>query len=100
MGIYARDSEAALSLFMEKVSARGAELEAAAAVRLDQFRGLRATRSLPHVSDGPLAHTPTDADQVRAGERAVVDGLHVESEEDRKPKSGRPMLLVKSQPAA
>jgi hypothetical protein len=57
MGIYARDSEAALSLFMEKVSARGAELEAAAAARLDQFRGLPVSLSLPHVSDGPLAHT-------------------------------------------
>ena len=43
MGLYARRSEAALASFMEKVSARGVELEAAAAARLDQFRGLPQT---------------------------------------------------------
>jgi hypothetical protein len=101
MGIYARDSEAALSLFMEKVSARGAELEAAAAVRFDQFRGLPAKGGLPNVSDGPLA--PADADQERVAataERSLADGLDVESEGDRKPRFGRPMVLVKSDPAA
>jgi hypothetical protein len=100
MGIYAKGSEGALTLFMEKVSARGAELEAAAAVRFDQFRGLPAEGGLSNVSDGPLP--PTDADQDRltaAAERAFADGLDVESEGDRKPKFGRP-LLVKSDPAA
>ena len=63
MGTYARRSEAALASFMEKVSARGTELEASAAARLDQFRGLTANGSLPNVADGPLAHTPTDADR-------------------------------------
>jgi hypothetical protein len=103
MDIYAERSEAALASFMEKVSARGVVLEAAAAARLDQFRGLPANGGLPDVDDGPLAHAPTNADQVRiaaAAERAVADGLHVENDGDRKPRSGRPMTLVKSEPAA
>jgi hemoglobin-like flavoprotein len=90
MSIYARNNEAALSMFMEKVAARGAELETAAAARLDQFRGLRA-----------LTQTPADADQERvaaAAERALGDGLDVEVDRDRK--TGRPMVLVKSNPAA
>jgi hypothetical protein len=101
MGIYARSNEAALSSFMEKVAARGAELETAAAARFDQFRGLPANRSLPNVSDGPLAHTPTNADQERVAataERAFADSLDVEVDRDRK--TGRPMVLVKSSPAA
>jgi hypothetical protein len=85
MGIYARRSEAALASFMEKVLARGIELEAAAAARLDQFRGIPAYGGLPDVDDGPLAQTPTptNADRVRivaAAERAVADGLQVESD--------------------
>jgi hypothetical protein len=85
MGIYARRSEAALASFMEKVLARGIELEAAAAARLDQFRGIPAYGGLPNVDDGPLAQTPTptNADRVRivaAAERAVADGLQVESD--------------------
>ena len=103
MGIYAHRSEAALDSLMEKVSARGVELEASAAARFHQFRGLPANRRLPHVDDGPLAHTPTNADRVRivtAAERAVADGLHVESDGDRKPQSGRPMTLLKSGSAA
>ena len=101
MGLYARRSEEALASFMEKVSARGVELEAAAAARLDQFRGLPSNSSLPHVDNGPLVHTPTNADRVKiAAERAVADGLLVESEGDRRPQSGRPMTLVKSGPAA
>jgi hypothetical protein len=58
---------------------------------------------LAHVSDGLLAHTPTNADQMIieiVAERAVADGLHVESDGDRRPKSGRPMVLVKADPAA
>jgi hypothetical protein len=42
MGFYAGRSEAALASFMEKVATRGVELEAAAATRLNQFRGLQA----------------------------------------------------------
>ena len=102
MGLYARRSEAALASFMERVSARGVELEAAAAARLNQFRGLPANNDLTDVDEGPLAHTPTNADVVRlaaAAERAVADGLHVESDGDRKPHPGRPMTLVKSGPA-
>jgi hypothetical protein len=100
MGNYAHRSETALASFMEKVSARGIELEASAAARLDQFRGLPANGGLPNVDDGPLADTPTNADRVRivaAAERAVADGLQVESDGDRKL---RPMTLVKSEPAA
>ena len=44
MDDYSRRSEAALTSFMDKVASRGVELEAAAAARLDQFRGLPATR--------------------------------------------------------
>ena len=103
MGTYARRSEAALAAFMEKVSARGVELEAAAAARLNQFRGLPANAGLPDVDDGPLARTPTNADVSRVGaiaERAVADGLHVESDGDRKPPAARSITLVKSEPAA
>jgi len=103
MGNYAHRSEAALAAFMEKVSARGTELEASAAARLNQFRGLPANGGPPGVDDGPLPDTPTNADRVRivaAAERAVADGLHVESDGDRKPQSGRPITLVKSEPAA
>jgi hypothetical protein len=103
MGNYSRRCEAALASFMEKVSARGVEVEAAAAARLDQFRGLPAKGGLPNVSGGPLAHTLTDADQERvaaAAERALTDGLLAESDADRKPKVGRPMVFVKSNPAA
>ena len=101
MGVYAHRSEAALASFMEKVSARGMELEASAAARLNQFRGLPTNGGLPNVNDRPLADTPTDADRARiaaAAERAVADGLHVETDEDRKPQ--RQMTLVKSEPAA
>ena len=46
MDIYAHRSEAALASFMEKVSARGMELEVSAAARLNQFCGLPANGSL------------------------------------------------------
>ena len=91
MDIYAERSEAALASFMEKVSARGIEFEAAAAARLNQFRGLPANGDLLDVDPGPLAHTPTNADQEKiatVAERAVADGLHVESDGDRKPQRG------------
>ena len=103
MDIYARRSDEALASFMEKVSARGVEVEAAAAARLDQFRGLPANNGLPNVNDGPLAQTPINADQMIVeivAERAVADSLHVESDGDRKPKSGRSIALVRSDPAA
>ena len=101
MDIYAQRSEAALASFREKVSARGVEVEAAAAVRLDQFRGLPANGDLQDVDDGPLA--PTNTDQMRiaaAAERAVADGLHVENDADRKLRPGRLMTLIKSDSAA
>ena len=103
MGNYSRHSEAALSSFMEKVTARGAELEAAAADRLNQFRGLPANGGPPDINDRPLADTSTNVDQVKivaAAERAVADSLRVENEGDRKPRSGVPFALVKSGPAA
>ncbi len=84
MGDYSRRSEAALTSFMAKVSARGEALEVAAAARLNQFRGLPA--------DSVLA-----AEIVAAvAERAVADGL--ESEGDRKAR--RAIALVKAEPAA
>ena len=103
MGNYARRSEAALASFMEKVSARGVELEASAAARLNQFRGLPTNRGLPNVNDGPLVDTATDVDRERivaAAERAVAEGLEVESDGDRKPQPSHQIALVKSSPAA
>ena len=63
LGVYAQRSEAALASMMEKVSARGAELEASAAARFNQFRGLPANGGLPDVDDGPLADSPTNVDR-------------------------------------
>jgi hypothetical protein len=84
MGDYSQRSEAALTSFMEKVSARGEALEAAAAARLDQFRGL------PAKGDLPVERVTSVA------ERAVVDAL--ESDGDRKPRGA--IALVKSESAA
>jgi hypothetical protein len=97
LGIYAQRSEAALVWLMEQVSAREVEFEAAAASRLDQFRGLPANSSPPDVSDQPLPPAPlTDQERVTAAaERAVADGLLIESDGDRKLKSGR-LMVVKS----
>jgi hypothetical protein len=103
MSHYAVRSEAALGSFMEKISARGLELEAAAAARLNQFRGLPANGRPPDVDDGPPAEIPTNADRVRivaAAERAVEEGLLVDSDGDRKPQPGGTLTLVKSEPAA
>ena len=101
MDIYAQRSEAAFISIMEKVSARGVEVEAAAAARLNQFRGLPANGGLPDVNDGPLA--PTNADQVKietAAERAVAASLDLENDADRKLRPGGPMTLIKSDPAS
>jgi hypothetical protein len=60
---------------MEKVSARGVKLEAAAAARLDQFVSLPANTGLPNLDDGrPLSQTPiTDQSRIAvAAERAVA----------------------------
>jgi hypothetical protein len=87
MGIYAHRSEAALASFMEKASARGLELEASAMARLSQFCGLPANSSQPQVDDKPLTHAP-NADVFRivgAAEKAVADGLQVETESNYKP---------------
>jgi hypothetical protein len=103
MDNYAHRSEAALASFMEKVSARGVELEASAAKRLDQFRGVPVNGGLPRVDDGPPAHTPANADQSRiaaAAEGTIADGLHIEKDGDRKPSLARQITLVKSESAA
>ena len=111
MDIYVQRSEAALASIMEKVSARGVEVEAAAAARLNQFRGLPANGGLPDVNDGPLA--PTNADQVKIEtaaeravaaslelERAVAASLDLENDADRKLRPGGPMTLIKSDRAS
>jgi hypothetical protein len=75
------------------------ELEAAAALRLEQFRGLPVNSSLPDVSDEPLPQVPTNADQVKiatTAEQAVADVLQVESEGHRKLPPVRSIALVKS----
>jgi hypothetical protein len=99
LALYASRGEAALASFMEQAATRGAELEAAAAVRLNQFRGLSADADLSDVDNGPVALTPTNADNLRistAAQQAVADSLHVESEADRKPPPVRSITLVKS----
>jgi hypothetical protein len=98
MGNYSQRCEAALASFMEKVSARGVEVEAAAAARLDQFRGLPVNVTLPNVSDGPLAQAPTNADQETietVAERAVADSLHVGTDDRKLRSSGRSITLVR-----
>jgi hypothetical protein len=101
MALYAERSDAALTLFIEKASARGRELEAAAAARLNQFRGLPASGG-PNLDNGSLtpALTHSDAGRVTvSAERAVAESLHVESNRDRKLQT-RPMTLVQSGPVA
>jgi hypothetical protein len=88
LGVYAHRGEAALASFMEKASVRGLELEVSATARLSQFCGLPAKGGLPHVDDGPLMHTPTNADVLRiaaVAEQAVADGLHIENDSNHKP---------------
>ena len=53
MAFYASRSDAALESFMEKATARGKELEGAAAARLNQFCGLPANGAHPSVDDEP-----------------------------------------------
>jgi hypothetical protein len=99
MALYADRSEAALASFMEQAAIRGAELEAAAALRLNQFRGLPADADLSDIDNGPVARMPTNAGKLRistAAEQAVADGLQVESAGDRKPPPARSITLVKS----
>ena len=99
LGIYVQRSEAALAWLMEQVSARGMEFETAAAARLDQFRGLPTNSGRPDVSDEPPSPAQiTDQERLAAAaERAVADGLLMESDGDRK--LGR-LMVVKSHSAA
>ena len=99
MALYAERSEAALASFMEQAATRGAALEAAAALRLNQFRGLPANADLSDADNGRVARTPTNPDKLRistTAEHAVAAGLQVESEGDRKPPPARSIALVKS----
>ena len=93
MAFYASRSDAALASFMEKASARGKELEVAAAARLFQFCGLPANGSLPDVDDEPLKTlTHSHAARIAASaELVVADGPHVQSDRDRKPQTSRSM---------
>lgn len=95
LALYADRNDAALEAFLEKASARSAELEELAAARFNQFRGLPANGGLPAVSDGPPPHGQLQSDMARvaaAAERAVASGLLVESDFDRGP---RPIPLNK-----
>lgn len=51
LGQYAQRNEAMLASFLDKASARGRELEAAAAARLVQFQGLPVDNIPPKVDD-------------------------------------------------
>ena len=98
MALYADRSEAALASFMEQAATRGAALEAAAALRLNQFRGLPANADISD-DNGPVARTPTNADKLKiltAAEQAVADVLQVESEGHRKLPPARSITLIKS----
>ena len=110
LSLYVERNEAALASFMEKASARGMALEAAAAARLNQFRGLPADGSLPEVNDGPPPHSGEDSDAARAAtaaQRAIAKGLDIENNEDREPQpapldeaveaKGRVVHLISSQ---
>ena len=107
MAFYASRSEAALASLIEQAATRGAELDAAAALRLNQFRGLPANADLSDADNGPVARTPTNPDKLRistAAERAVADVLQFESEGYRKLPPARSILVesgqVQSEPAA
>jgi len=93
MAFYASRSDAALASFMEKATARGKELEGVAAARLNQFCGLPANGAQPNVDDEPPKTLKDSAAPkiAASGERAVADGLHVESDRDRKPQPARSM---------
>lgn len=85
---YADRNDAALASFMEKAAARGTELEAAAAARLNQFRGLPMDGGLPDVNDGPPPYSDRNGDAAKvaaAVERALAEGLEVESDRAREP---------------
>ena len=102
MGNYSQRCDAALASFMEKVSARGVEVEEAAAAKFNAFRGLPVNVSLPDVGDGPFAQTPPNEAQEAietVAQRAVADSLHVESDGDRKLRSPS-ITLVRSDTAA
>jgi pyridoxine 5'-phosphate synthase PdxJ len=101
MGLYAARSEAALASFMEKVSKRGVELETAAAMRFNLFRGLAANAGLSEGDGGQIASSPAQSDKARiatAAEQAVAAGLQIESGDDRKPSQARSIALVKTDP--
>jgi hypothetical protein len=66
LSIYAQRSEAALAWLMEQVSAREVEFEAAAASRLDQFRGLPA-KAVRRMSATKRFHRPHS--RIRRGSR-------------------------------
>lgn len=99
MALYASRNDAALASFMEQAATRGAELEAAAAARLNQFRGAPAGADLSDDNE-PVALTAINEDKLRistAAERAVADGLQVESQGGRKLPAARSITLVKSE---
>jgi hypothetical protein len=97
---YAARGEAALASFMEKAAARGEELEAAAAVRYNQFRGLPPSAGVSDVDNALVPRTPTNPDKVRietAAAQAFAENLPVQSEGDKSPPV-RTIALVKSEP--
>src|ERR1700683_4529958 len=76
MALYADRSEAALASFMEQAATRGTALEAAAALRLNQFRGLPANADISDVDNGPVARAPTNGDKLKtltAGKQAGAE---------------------------
>ena len=99
IALYAGRTESALASFIEKAAIRGVELQAAAAVRFNQFRGLPANAEC-QTSTTDRLRDATDADKMRiatAAEQAVADSLQVESEGDRRPPPPRWITLVKSE---
>ena len=74
MAFYASRSEAALASLIEQAATRGAELDAAAALRLNQFRGLPANADPSDVDNGPVARTPTNPDKLENLNRRRAGG--------------------------
>ena len=103
MDDYSRRSEAALTFHGQgRVSWRGTRSRSGGEARSVSWPSCN-PRGLPNVNDGPLALTPSNVDQVKiaaAAERAVADELRVENDEAYRPRSGRAIALVRSEPAA
>ena len=91
-------SDAALASFMEKATRLVAGARRGGGGGLNQFCGLPANGAQPNVDDErPKTLADSAAPTIAAsGERAVADGLHVESDRDQQPAARALDVTVKS----